>query len=472
MTDATNPWYDYTGDTEMQELYDTATTIPDPGENEPLDALCERKHITPADLVRVGARLTQPTVLGFFYPEGVKYRDLITQRRWSLIESSFAVSRTVPGKDRERCVVVEGETDAARMSGPEGPGLDVFIMAGGAKYVPIEYVEALKRYVEVYVALDADDAGDIGAHMLEAKLSNTVRWRPPEGQDWCSLETLPVLPEPPKPPPMWVAGEELFELTYPEVPSYFEHALLPTTGMLIVHGWKNSYKSWLTWDMAIALATGGRWCGFEATHNQVAVGIVQFEVPPTYYKERMQMLHTRLTLEDQRKFGNLWHYSPLQLPSWNVADIKHGAQFIEEVVNNDIKVVVCDPVRQMVGTASMNDQESQQHIVQLFRALNREGVAVVCTHHDSKTAARSPTHHGSPLAMTAGDVLAGAADSICSIALPHGDDIDTSKRRNLHFIVRGAPGVAPRGFEMTDAGPVYHDEAFHSDTPTEDAPAF
>lgn len=434
---------------EWADAFDASFPLPEPGENEVLDSLVTRKRITIRDLVRIGGRWNPnaPNVVQFWWPRGVRFRDLVTDRRWVDPNSEWEDPKIVHGEVREKVVVVEGETDAARMSGEGGPGYDVLVL-GGANNDNEGTIEALDGYEQVFIATDSDTAGDATALRLMKGRDNAVRWRPPDGEDWCSVEAIGPTPEPPKPPPLWVDGDELFDLDFPDVPSYLEGALLPHTGILVLHGWKGGYKSWLAFDLMAALATGGRWAEFETTMPELKAGVIQFEVPPYYYRDRMRLIHDHLPLEQAQRFRNLHHFSPFSLPQVNVNSEKWRDRFVAHAAEREFDVLLFDPIRQMVGVSSMNDQEAQQAIVQLFRALTHEGIAIVCTHHDSKTAARSGG--GNMLDMTAGDVITGAADAVVSVQLPKGDDYETSKRRNLRFFVRNGPPVSARAFIMED----------------------
>ena len=78
-------------DNEMAEVWDSFHRLPDPGQNAALDLLCERKHIDVPALVRLGAKLTEPggTVLAFAWDGGIKYRDMVTGRRWTYLGSGM-----------------------------------------------------------------------------------------------------------------------------------------------------------------------------------------------------------------------------------------------------------------------------------------------------------------------------------------------------------------------------------------------
>lgn len=450
-----NPWYEQRD--EWADAFDATEPLPEPGENELLDILCERKHLTVQDLVRVGARLApgEQEILVVFWPQGKRMRDLRTGRRWVDSTSDWTVPKVLPGRDRSRCVVVEGETDAARLSGPDGPGLDVLCLGGASNLNPgVE--AALNQYDTVFVATDDDTPGNRAATKLERLPVPTVRWLAGDG-DWCDVERVPPLPEPPRPLPRVVWGADLFELDLPPVQSFLAEATLPYAGLLLLHGWKGNFKSWLVFDLMVALASGTSWACLDVEHDGLRVGVMQFEVPPFAYEARMKVLHAALPLERQDRFGQIAHLYPGRLADFHIGSEQNREAVLGLCDELELDVVLFDPIRQMT-TASMNDEEFQQALVHFFKRVRQQGTAVVCTHHDSKSAARH--RGGSPLDMTAGQVIAGAADTIVSVQVPRGDDLDGSRRRNLRFTVRNGPPVGARGFELVGETLEYRPESW------------
>ena len=101
----------------MAEAWDGYSRLPEPGENPLLDAFVEAKRITIASLVRLGARMADGDVLAFAYDSGIKYRDIVTGKRWNWTGSTFKALKLVRGEgSSERIIVAEGETDAARLT--------------------------------------------------------------------------------------------------------------------------------------------------------------------------------------------------------------------------------------------------------------------------------------------------------------------------------------------------------------------
>ena len=120
-----------------------------------------------------------------------------------------------PGCDRDALdwLVVEGETDAARLVELVGDVAAVMVLPAGARTFRREWAAVIPRGARVGLCHDADEDGDLGAERA-AKIigGSTVRVRPPlEGGDWCD----------------WQGGrDELLELIAAKRPPRYEFAPL------------------------------------------------------------------------------------------------------------------------------------------------------------------------------------------------------------------------------------------------------
>jgi hypothetical protein len=90
-----NAEWGYLPDDEQRDAWDTFDNLPGQGTNAVLDSFVARKNITIGDLVRVGARLSSPTVLAFAFPGGLKFRDMVTDARWNYVGSEFGELKIV-----------------------------------------------------------------------------------------------------------------------------------------------------------------------------------------------------------------------------------------------------------------------------------------------------------------------------------------------------------------------------------------
>ena len=437
-------------DPELADTWDSYKPLPAEGLNEPLDSLCERKRITIASLVRIGARLAEPTVLAYAFPDGIKYRSLITDKRWGSAGSPWAVLKIIPassGEPATTCIIAEGETDAARLT-ILFPDFDVAAMPAGAQHWTTAFATSLGAYRRVLVGLDRDAAGELGAAKILASLPNAVRYAPEK--DWCetAADDLPELPEPPPVMADVVYGGELMDLSAPDTVSWFEHALVPIGGLVLLHGPAKSFKSFAAFDMASAIATGSPWCGFAATEEPARVCVLQFEIPWGYYKQRAARL--REASPDPRLWdANFGSWRPLLRAYLAAGNQQHEDAILAGLVAAGAQVLVVDPVRRAMGAADMNSEQDVRKLLNFFERCQREGITVIATHHDGKQASRMGG--GDPMGMTGSGAWMGDADTLISLQTPRGETLD-SPRRNIRFLLRHDETPADRGFRMTENG--------------------
>jgi len=193
-------YYDFEGhdeNSQMVEVYDRAAELPEPGSNPALDNFLKAKNLDLSALHRLGARLHKPDVILWPYPQGLKFRDLVSGKKWGYDGSKFPnlrIIRAARGK-ATAVIVVEGETDGARCSSLY-PELDVAIMATGAKDVRFHWAIQVAKYDAVYIGLDRDEAGTAGWEKWRDLLATAVRHPPPEGcKDWCEVPEGDAAPE-------------------------------------------------------------------------------------------------------------------------------------------------------------------------------------------------------------------------------------------------------------------------------------
>jgi RecA-family ATPase len=247
-------------------------------------------------------------------------------------------------------------------------------------------------------------------------------------------------------------------LEVPDEPSYFDKAILPVGGTLILHGPYKSFKSWIALDLMSSLAQAESWALFEAKQDPIKVAILNFEIPWAYYRERIAAMRRHATQE--REFDrNLLTYSPLVRPNLVAGDAKSESVILRDVTDAGISAVLLDPVRRAIGYADPNAEQEVRRMLRFVERLNNEGIAVVLVHHDNKEGDK--VGGGDPRFMTGSGAWAGDVDGIVSLTLPQGESRDTGTRRNMRFLLRNAPSPGPRGFELAeDARVTYTHEAF------------
>jgi len=272
-------------DDELAEVWDRFQRLPDPGENEVLDQFCRNKQLDIPALVRLGARLSDLTVIAYPYAVGIKYRDLVTGQRWTSHGAEFRQLKLVRrGHDSDTVIVAEGETDAARLT-MLYPEVDVAVLPAGAKRFTSDFAAQLASYARVLAALDKDAAGDDGWAKLQGLLPTAARFAPPDGNDWCEFEGEP--PELPEAPVVDSVGPIVFEdlaalieAGIPE-PEILVDDLLYTEGVHWVSGHPGSGKSIVCMHLSMDVMAQGRhvvWLDYEmgmrsTGRRTVAVGI-------------------------------------------------------------------------------------------------------------------------------------------------------------------------------------------------------
>lgn len=362
---------------------------------------------------------------------------------------------------RNRRGGLTGETDAARLSDAY-PSCDIAVLPAGADSRPhtAAYASQLLGYELVLLGHDDDEAGNAGALQLADQLPQAQRFKPP-ANDWCDTEDFPEIPvaAPQVAKQILVSAHDLLTLEAPHIISWLDHAVLPVAGQMIIHGWAKSYKSFLALDLLASLAQGEPWAGIEATEEPCRVALAQYEIVWAFYQQRVRMLReqaSRPKLFD----ANFFTFTPLQRPTFVAGNLAEEDKILSALVDNDIQVFLLDPVRRATGLADLNSEREVRPLLNFFARLQDNGITVVSTHHDNKTYSRAGG--GNPLGMTGVGAFAGDADTIVSVGIPKGSDVD-SPLRNLHFTLRNAQAISAKGLQMTEIGQLVYSNEPHGD---------
>jgi hypothetical protein len=165
-----------------------------------LRSFCERKRFGIEALAATGARTAlrgsgpdlflawagQGRVAGKRTITAVKYRHIETGKRYAEPGSTWQEPIIVGDLMSRDWFVVEGETDAARLVQLVGDVAAIVCLPAGALTVRPEWLGRIPGGANVYLALDADQAGDAGALKAQRLLfQHSIRVRPDSGKDWC-----------------------------------------------------------------------------------------------------------------------------------------------------------------------------------------------------------------------------------------------------------------------------------------------
>ena len=162
--------------------------------------------------------------------------------------------------------------------------------------------------------------------------------------------------------------------------------LLDAGSRIMLGGGSKTFKTWLFCDLAISIAAGEPWLGFE-TH-QVPVLYVNFELREYYFRSRLSAIQNAKKLSIPKD----------QLFVWTL----RGTQFsldtfipllIEKIQQHAIAIVFIDPFYKLLSP--LDDENSQTHMVAIlnrFNPLIADGVTTAFAMHYSKgnQAAKDP----------------------------------------------------------------------------------
>lgn len=458
MGESNGAWGDLVEHDEMlAEAWDGFDPLPQAGVNDTLDAFVARKNITIEGLSRLGARLSDYTVLAFPFPGGVKYRNMESGQRWNSSGSEFTKLKIVRqgGAVRDIVIIAEGETDAARLTFLYDA--DVAVLPAGAKRFTPAFAEQLAGYKGILAATDTDEAGMEGLAKIQEHLPAVLAWPAPDNpdHDWCGVEDVDVPPLPTleeiqaqSPDKQLIVFGDLAEFDLREQASWFDGELLPIGGQLVIHGWAKSYKSFLALDMLAALAQGHDWAGFEPMEEPCKVCVVQWEIKAKYYRDRLRLLQRRAG--NPRLFAeNFGTWTPLQRPTYRAGSQAEEAKLLAGLVSAGVQVVLFDPVRRALGSLDPNSEKDIRYLLGFFERLQDEGITVIFVHHDNKAAAKAGGTDST--SMTGSGAFAGDADTLVHVGVPKGHEL-ASPYRNLHFDTRNAETPSSRGFEILGEG--------------------
>jgi len=448
-------------------LWDTLPLLPEAGEDKLVDAFLAEKHLTREDMARIGTRLSSHAgraCLTWLFPDGFKWRALLDGTRYSEEGVTWKHFKRIksPQGYVDTAFVAEGESDGATIA-KLFPGIDVFITPNGAKNVTPEMVQALGSYKTVYVGHDADEAGEAGAKELLGQAAHAVRVLPPQGlNDWNQAWSVGAIQEgfdlssvvQKVPRTMF----SLLELTEANLGSYadnhyFDKPILPLTGTMVVHAQKKSGKSFVALELMRALATGTPFAGYiEYVREAPArVGMYQMEIPPFDFRSRiisyvqsMGVTEARLFLEN----GVVAGMANNQFPRVKVTTQGFQAKVLREVEEQELDVVIFDPVQRMLASANANQMHEIDVLMELFESLTDMGCAVIYCAHNNKSDRDAKSGH----AIAGSQRFSGDPDAICSLYFDKATMMDDDnpaqiKERNLHWELRSGSALG-RGIRI------------------------
>lgn len=392
----------------------------------------------------------------YFFPDGLKYRTLVTAGKYSDVTEwhrlKIVRSRSYPDS-AAGVIVSEGETDGAQLA-LQCTAWDVAILPVGAKGITGTMLDQLRPYDRVLVALDADRAGDEGAARITEALSHAQRLRPPApAVDWCDAAVQGLIPDDYDP---LTAATPRTQLTYSirelldvdlgeyDDNNWFADPIAPIAGLITIHGKKKSLKSFIMFELARAIACGDAFaggCGFVRPSGPGKVLMFQMEIPPWYFQQRAVAL-LAATPRDQHDalLANL-HVRGIADGQMLRLKLGNGKSFMEHVLRSadecGAEVLAFDPVQRMTGSASLDKANEVDALLDAFAQLQQHGYTVIFSHHNNKASGRASKDSDS---MSGSQRFSGDPDALCSVwtddTLAPDDNEDGVKERNFTWELR------------------------------------
>ena len=229
-----------------------------------------------------------------------------------------------------------------------------------------------------------------------------------------------------------VAGAGILLARADDATEFLIHEAIPV-GLTLMLGVPGSSKSWLAYDLAMAVAHGRDWLGKRnALAKPAGVLVLNYDNPTPECGRRFKRLGLQPT-------DRVWFHSAHGLDESQTLLLPRAAALLLGLVHRlSISLVVVDSLRE-AHTADENSSAEMRPIMQQLRALAPLGkrAAVVVVHHTAKGDASGV------LSARGSTVIPAAVDACIHCA---GDSIAWVKHRGWKLDARG--GVVR--FELTD----------------------
>jgi RecA-family ATPase len=124
--------------------------------------------------------------------------------------------------------------------------------------------------------------------------------------------------------------------------------ILHKRSKLILSGASKSRKTWALAHLAICVAAGQPWWGFDTTPGKVLYA--NFEIAPEFFQERTMAIKEKLMVEGSKLKG--------QLKLWNLrghaADIAQLADQVIDQTKDKYDLIILDPIYKILGDRDEN----------------------------------------------------------------------------------------------------------------------
>lgn len=180
-------------------------------------------------------------------------------------------------------------------------------------------------------------------------------------------------------PPLEIMDlEKLFE-SKEECPPEVISGVLHQGSKMSINGGSKSYKTWAMVDLAVSVATGNSWWGFDTKKGDVLY--VNFEIQDCFFCRRIEAIIKGKGL----KSGLPKNFKYLGLRGKSGSVESFVSRLISKVSGKRYSIIIIDPLYKLLG---YRDENKAGDIASLLNELERlaveSGAAIVYGHHFSK----------------------------------------------------------------------------------------
>jgi hypothetical protein len=345
-----------------------------------VETFAREKRISTEALIALGTRVKVDRHGGVELAWGYEAHGLVTavkvrplsedKNRYALEPSTFVRPIVIGNAHTLDWFVAEGETDAARLYDLVGDRAAILVLPAGAKTFRRTWADLIPRGATVYLAHDADEAGDEGAAKAAKLISGrAVRVRPPvEHHDWCDIPTtreqfielVNAAREGDDQP--FALTLEAFVAEKSETPLTLigdeYEALLPSSGLLILFARGGKGKTTLTMDACFHFASGVGWLGFPVP-RPLRVLLIENEGPREPFRAKLEL---KRKLWPHAIAGEI-HVATLDWGAVTLKNSDHLARLRAYLVDERIDLVVGDPLDSL-GLEGVGSPEDTREFMQ------------------------------------------------------------------------------------------------------------
>lgn len=164
----------------------------------------------------------------------------------------------------------------------------------------------------------------------------------------------------------------------PELPEEVIEGIVRQGHKMMISGASKSGKSFLLIELAIALADGLKWLGFQCRKSRVLY--INLEIDPKSLFYRFEKIYETLGIEPENPDDILiWNLRGYAMPLDKLAPI-----LIRKAIYRKVDVIIIDPIYKVI-TGDENSATAMAYFTNLFDEIGyKTGCTIIYSHHHSK----------------------------------------------------------------------------------------